>query len=695
MSTQNLGTLLVKMNAETKALAKDMRDGLREVQQAVQAMKQLSSEVAQAGAALTSFFGGMVRAAASVAPSYSAVHKSVVGVKDSFLTLAMQVTQMLLPALHELGALLRGAADWFAGLPASTRETLSNFALFAVKAGALGFALSKVAGIASSLIGIFRGVMVVMAAIGAGPMALIIATLVSLLVLIATLHKAWRTNWNGMRDTMKGVLETMGGWWGKFAGFLKDIWDGIVDSAAQHVKAIVLAWLEVMKLMGKMSERDANLTRIGVFSAISGTAMAAKDPGMVKALALQAGEAVKAAGLDVVRELKIMAREAQKALGLTSSGGHAAGVDTEGMYSEDAKNRRERDIQRGKRFGGGMTAAKATRETVEAAAEFWKGLETLGPLGARIASFASELVTVMGTALKDIGAALAFGGNLLTSKLEEMGQVIQSAISGAQSGGVWGALLAVLLELFARFEGFQQVLDIANGQLKQLIDQLAPVFTVLIDALRPLMGAVGIISTVVLNLLAPIFKALGSALESIVPLIMAVAIALQFLQPVFDLLGTILDLVFKGLGYVMRFVGLSILAVVGGLLEAWIGILKVVWTVLDAVGANKEETERLLEDAVTKSFDLKDAMGKLAATGMLDVANAAADASEGLGKTADSARDVSEALLNVPIGIKVNELRFMATVSASSGGSRMLDERRQQYLQTGNPSPASRFTKPK
>lgn len=710
MSGMNLGTLLVKMNAETKALAKGMRDGLREVQEAAKAMKRLGAEVATAGAAVTGFFAGMVKAAAAVD---FGVKKSVDRLKDSFLTLAVQVAHMVMPAIQQLSQLLRDLANWFAGLPSSTKRAISDFALFAVKAGAVGIALSKVSGLVSGLMGLFSGFAGVVASIGAGPVALLLAGITALLVAVAVLHKAWRQNWGGIRDSSKQVIETISQWWVKFRDFLSDLWVDVVDGVRRAILKMLSLWEQTQVALGRDPEKAAKGRQAGEL-AVNEAASAVSTPGKAKALVLEAAAAVKAAGLDVAKELVLVAKEVRNALGLTSSGGAAPGQSSSKVgqggaverYSDAVENAIKHSLDKPQRVNS-MPGLRGGTDVRAAAEGFWEGMEGLGPIGAGIAGsvqqFALDLKDAFQAGMQQLGGALKFGGELMLTKMGELGQVIQTGIQGFQSGGIWGAIIGVFIELLSRFERFQEIIDIGNGQMKQFIDMLSDAFNPIIDALRTFMGASGYLTEVVITLLTPIFEQLGRAIEGFVPLIMAVAEALALFQPIFEFIGEILGPIFDLLGYIMRFVGLTILGTMNGLLLLWQGVLHVVNAIVKAVtgGQGGKDLDRMLEENQTRINETQAKMKRLAETGMVEVAKAAADTSEEIGKMGEAAEEASHQLqlLNVPEGYKDTFARFASiAMSSSGGGFGTLDagtERRQLYLSTGNSSRSRFFTKRK
>ena len=127
------------------------------------------------------------------------------------------------------------------------------------------------------------------------------------------------------------------------------------------------------------------------------------------------------------------------------------------------------------------------------------------------------------------------------SKIGAAGQVANAAIQGAQSGGVWGAVIAAIMELFSMFEGFQEI----DRHPQQLAGQphrsAGDAFRTIVDAIKPLLGAVSFVINVVLQLLTPILEAVAGIFESITPLIWMIGMLLMGLQPVFDMLGKVIE----------------------------------------------------------------------------------------------------------------------------------------------------------
>lgn len=671
MSATSIGSLIVQMNADSKALARSMREGLSVVESTVREMKKLGREVAQVGLGITAFFAGMVRAAAGVD---NGVKRSVDALHAAFLTLATQIAGMVMPAVRQLTELLRDLANWFAGLPAGTRQTISDFALFALKAGAVALVLSKLAGVAQGLIAVFSGVAAVVAAIGAGPLALLIAGLVAVAVAVAVIHKAWRTNWGGIRDVTREVIETVSKWWGKFAGFLGDIWSGIVDDIASKALAVIQIVLKVLALTGKMDEKTAAAVGMAASVGITAAADVAKSPSAMKTLALEATKGIAAAGLDVVREFKIIGREIRAALGLESNGGVA---ETPGGVGHG---------------GHGKHAIRSRPEGHEATSEHKTSHAPVNEV--------MVWATLLDDALESLTAGVQIAGAMFVSRLGDLGQIINSAVQGFEQGGVFGALAAVIAELLSRFQRFQEIIDIGNGFVQRALEDLGPALGELVDGLRPLLGALGMIAHVVHGVLAPIITLIGRLLGGLAPVFALISIVLepfaQSLATLFDVLIPMLEPAFEILNKIMTGVALLFLGVMTPLLYLKAGFLELAkW--LDHtfnVTGNHAGIDKAVVDAWAEVRANEQKMQDVAANGLGGLASQSANAAEAIGKMGQTADQVSEQLLNVPAGFKTALYQFNATLATSStggGGGGSYDNwqktnERVKFRNTGNPS---------
>lgn len=706
----NIGALIVQMNAESKALAKGLQEGLSAVERTAREMKKLGREVAQVGLGITAFFGTMLKAAAGV--DYG-VKKQLDALKDSFLTLAVQVARMVLPAVQQLTQFLRELAGWFNGLSPHAKKMVGDFAMLALQVGAAAVVFSKLMAAGQALAGVLSAVAGVIAALGAGGLALLLGGLVALVAIVALLHKAWRTNWHGIRDVTKNVIETLSGWWSKFADFMSGIWSAIVDDVATKARALVDVFVGIMKLVGK--GELGSMLGTAAHAAIGAAADTAKSPMAMKKLALAGLEAVKEAGLDLAKELKLIVKEVKGALGL-GGGGSAPGYSSSKVgqggamepYSKATMDAIDRSLNKAQRVGGasaargsGLGAVSIAMNYDQLQEQYTKDLMEAwdaADWGGMFEAVGSKIWESL-TNLEAIGGALKVAGNTLLSKLGDLGQVISSGIQGFQSGGIWGALIAVILEIISRFKRWQEILDVGNGQLQIAINEMQSGFSSLIDGFKSIMGGIGMIAHVVHQVLNPILEFIGKLFGELAGVLALVAIAIEPIGQIFSVLGPMLNLmmmtmkpIFELISVVMRGVGLAILGSMWLVAQIWNGIMTVLWNIL--VGLGLDDAAKEVSKAFMDTNSIESQMKALANGNMKDLADSSAAAAESVGKMGNSADRVTEQLLNVPEGFKVALEQFNAIATSSTGGAATVFSydawqraaERQSYRNTGNPS---------
>lgn len=115
--------------------------------------------------------------------------------------------------------------------------------------------------------------------------------------------------------------------------------------------------------------------------------------------------------------------------------------------------------------------------------------------------------------------------------------LVGSAIEGAATGGLPGALIAVGAELVSMTEGFGRIQESWNGIVGQLVEAIDPLVSVIADALEPLFNALGD----VLKELEPLFKLLGGVLKVTI-------------VPIFIALGKVIEVLAKGIQGVANFI---------------------------------------------------------------------------------------------------------------------------------------------
>ncbi len=289
--------------------------------------------------------------------------------------------------------------------------------------------------------------------------------------------------------------------------------------------------------------------------------------------------------------------------------------------------------------------------------------------------------------------ALAIGGEIMTKNLGELGAVINDVAKGWQQGGIWGALLALIMDLLGMVDGWKQIQAIANGQLKQALSALSSGLGAVINGLKPLMGAFGMIQNSVMGVLNPILKLIGSILEGLAPIFASIGITLQLMTPIIEvicrILGAILVPIFQILGPILTVVAESFLATELAIQYVILGFDMLVDWVDKLTGGNNQGAIDS-DNASIKATEQQ--MSDLWNKGLGGLADASANAAEQLGKTADAAQSVTNSLQNVPEGFRVAFAEYAATMPVqnnpnvtSTNGGATAAAARNQFLQTGNP----------
>lgn len=300
-----------------------------------------------------------------------------------------------------------------------------------------------------------------------------------------------------------------------------------------------------------------------------------------------------------------------------------------------------------------------------------------------------------------VSGAFATLGQSILQAIPRLNELVSAAQQGAQLGGVWGALIAVFVQLLSETEGFNQIIDHVNASLDKVLSALEP----LVAGLAAVFDATSSVTDAFMSTLKGPLETIGGLLESLAPILSAfddilkvvsdgLSGAMQgmslFAKPIFmilKLIGTVL----KVIAPILQLLMLP-LTLVGELFEWLADVLDPVFKEIDkAISwlANRLDEfgdfvgtlgERIANWIKGKGFK-SDA--ELASTGAStpesraetvrndgliseevrpvgDAAKGAADSLEKLGDTADK---VTDQLTNVPSGYKVATQRFLATVA--------------------------------
>lgn len=172
------------------------------------------------------------------------------------------------------------------------------------------------------------------------------------------------------------------------------------------------------------------------------------------------------------------------------------------------------------------------------------------------ANQAASAFEQMKSAGSDWVGGLKVLGEAFTKNLGDLGKTIDDTIKGFQQGGIWGALAALVMDLLSMMDGWKDIQNIAQGQLKMALKDMAGGLNSVIDALKPLMGAVESIASALHGLLDGVLDVVAKVLSGIAPLFQTIGVSLQaLLAPVGTLLqivGGILDPLLKLMGITLE-----------------------------------------------------------------------------------------------------------------------------------------------
>lgn len=718
-----LGSLYVSLSAQTSGFAKGMAGALKDLERFSKEAKRVSSEVAMFSGVLA----GMGVAAVKLASSVDGPTKQAMGaLEKSTQLLAVQVADMLLPAVREMTSLFKSAASVVAGLDPEVKKQISTFAVMAVQVAVAAKAFSFFSGLAATVFGVLRGGFAMLASVGAGPL-LSIAIGVGLVIgAVLLLHRAWRKNWGGIQDATGEVLEWLRGAFSQLGTFFGKVWDFLVDGAARFVDGLLAVVDVVQKITGKklvdtgglregfgglwkdlksgsffseafsfgksigtqlvdgikeewaaIGELGFDGPRKGATIALGrgmGSASSARDPSghefaadeSMRVAALLAAGALRDMSAEVATFKKSLAdvdfaQEVKKWLQQLNS---APTTSMRGGLASVSLS--DRNITSA-RFGGRMSAAggdaekKAAREqdiisSAVGAADWGEaqkilegGLDGAASVGATLEVWGKRMSGIFARAGQDIFGAV--------------GSLVASIAEGAQQGGVWGAIIAAIMEVVKTAASALEFLGTAMNFVKQLGAMIEPMVKPIFDALTDVLGIVSVI-------IVPIFKALGGLFKIIADIVSYLTPILVAIGDLFEAVAPILDVIFSVVGGILEILK-PIFALIGGVIKVIASVILGFIIFLNEIAAALGDTQARAEaDRMNGIINNMWAPGheeRVLADGK--AAGAALRNADAQNEAADAAQKVAESLTNVPAGFNIANARYQADMGITSAGA--------------------------
>ncbi|GMV19031.1 MAG: hypothetical protein AMXMBFR56_72550 [Polyangiaceae bacterium] len=654
----------MSLSADSSGLTKGLEAGLKAVDKFAKETKKLANDVAQTSGVMLALGAAAMKLAASVDAGAA---RSMKGLEDSTKLLAVQVADVLRPAVDSLASSFRAAADWFAGLSDETKANISQWAIWVAGIAVAAKALATVSGLVSGLAGAMQSLVGVIGSIGFGPL---IAGLTAVLALVVVVHRAWRKNWGDIQGITETVFNNIGQAVGWLGGLFGKLWDFIVDGAANAVEGLLKIVDLIQGVTGKKLVDTAGLREgfKGMFKDLKTGDFFKEGLKFAKSVASDAADAA-------IEELGIIRKEIASALGLGGNKGKARAPVAEGQVSVSevggySNSETERRLQ-AQQFLADNAAIAAPMDApqaqlMESATQFARGADY----------FVQQTLSAMGSA----------------------GAAVQNIMAGFAEGGPIGGLVSIGLELVTRMKTFQDLLGMlekAFGRIGEFLDMaLGSIFTavgdllaVLIESLRPLFEGLG-----------PLFEAIAAPLRGIAPVLALLGLLFQGIAPILTSLGNVLGALMKALEPVLKIlfeivkvVMIVILAFMQAIIAIWNTIIDVIAGIVQGIltaitlGAGWKWAKDVADGIRSAKADtqgLTDAQNGLTSA-TYDSMNATAQQTAATWKTTDgveamgeAARDVTESLSNVPSGYKIALARFNADMGMSFSATNMYQNNR-------------------
>jgi phage-related protein len=554
--------------------------------------------------------------------------------KHAFNTLAMEVSDLVLPAFKEMTKAVENVVGWLQSLTPEQRASVAHWLEMGAAVAAAVVAFGKISTMAATLVKFFPALAGVVVSIG--------PPLVAIVALAGVIIAAFAYVYHTLRPYFSAIAEVASEAWQK----MKDTFWAAVDAIARG-----LSWL-AQKLHLSFSA-----------DAIAGGISKLFDSG--KRLGNAIADGVKS-GLKEIGQDTGVTGLIDKAKGILSGkGGKYQRKDYEykvgGRFADEHYDPGAEAMETLRKQGygdgsvhnlsGDMAAITQAREKKEMEERFQ--IE---------AKHTEALAEAMKEASDDFQKKIkgAFG---------RASELFASIEQGMTMGGPMGALVGGLVDVLSKSKEFETLVNMINT----IMGRVSEAFGALLQGLEPLMGAVSDVVDQVLKLLVPVFKSLANAGQFLAPLLELVTNLLGAIAPVVNMLVGVfqilqlpmqlLTLAIKALYPILKIAAEAIGYVVLGLGYAWNAIVDAMQWVLDALSnlpflGDLADTARSMDGWKVNIDAISDGLGKLNDS-TWDSASAQAAASGAALGLASALGDTTQ-VLNAPQGFKVSLAEWQA-----------------------------------
>lgn len=588
MATQSLGTLYVRLAAQTAEFVRGFSEAAEKVQKFAAGVKEVTEPIAGAAGALTAIGAASVALASRVDLG---AFVSMKRLETASTGLAVSVSRLLSPALEELASILDRISGFISSLNPEVAKQVAHWAVYVVEVGAAAKAVGLLAGAIQGLAGVAKLLSGAFLSVGAP----VLAAIAVITAAVVALHRAWRLNWLGIRQVVADVA--------------KWLVDAFLSVGQAIYKVLTFPMLGFLDVVGRVLDGVAKMNNAlgrqdmpglsGFRDAISGLRSDIESGEVFRSAVQFAGSVAKTIGAAASEEIDIIGAEVKRALGF--EGGRRAkapqpsGLYDVGNFSENQSAFSDQVAQWSKgaiaSIGVGLRTVaevmdpkhinlgaveRAMRSGSTALLNVWeKARATADDLSLRWDDLAKTQQT-MGNWAGRMGSTMeqATGG---------FGQLASTITQGVAAGGVIGGVVAGLVSLAQRMGSFQS----AMGVVELALDRLGQTLEI---GLGPVFEFVSLVIVQVFNALdnvmqafKPVFDAFADVLlGSVLPAVTTLFDAFKFLTPLLEMFGQVLGIVMKpllaivsfgaltdALFYAIKLVVVGLGAVIGAL--TWVG----------------------------------------------------------------------------------------------------------------------------
>lgn len=268
----SLGSLFVKLNADSTNLNKGLEGAGQKIAQFGKKVESVTSKLGGIGLAMSAFGANAVRIGAQLD---SGVGTAVAQVQGAFNALNTEIARALLPVIQKMAQVIQTVADAFKRLSPEQKEFIAQVGAAVATGLTLIATLGKIVAAVTSLAPVFQAVMGAVT----GALAWPLAALAAIAAALPLLAVAWEENWGGIADTVKGVVDWMMGAWGKFTDWFASKTSGLGKAFKAVFDWLLARYMEYLSAMADGVAYIADVFGIDIKNSVNAFKETVKDIG--------------------------------------------------------------------------------------------------------------------------------------------------------------------------------------------------------------------------------------------------------------------------------------------------------------------------------------------------------------------------------------------------------------------------------